>query len=101
MRWVGFGKEGRGNPNYDNQITGYQDNGKAGYLRVGYGSDDFDMWVSPFHWNWEKDIAFTNKIIDEFVRIVKQKIPKEYQKEYLDFAELGRKLNEQGKKPRV
>lgn len=105
MRWEGFGKEELTNPNYKSQITGYQDNGKAGYLRVSYGCDKktYEILTSAFFWDWKKDIKFTIKVIEEFEEIVK-KFPdrlKNDKKEWLDFAEFGRKLNKENKKPKV
>ena len=85
-------------------MTGYIDNGKAGYLRVSYGCDRkiYDILTSPFFWNWDKKIDFTDEIIKKFEKIV-NKFPKKFKekKEWLDFAEFGRKLNKKGKKPKV
>jgi hypothetical protein len=103
MRWKGFGKQDMTNPNYNKQITGYQDRGKAGYLRISYSYFNYKEATSPFFWNWEKDILFTEKIIKKFIELVKNMKGEneEYKKECLDFAELGRKLNRQDKKPKV
>jgi hypothetical protein len=103
MRWEGFGKDELSNPNYRNQITGYQDNGKAGYLRVSYGHNNYEEAISPFFWNWDLKKSFTNEVIKKFEEVVNNLSDKEknFKKELLAFAELGKKLNKQGKKPRV
>jgi hypothetical protein len=103
LRWDGFGKEDLTNSNYKSQITGYQDNGKCGYLRVSYGYDNYKEATSPFFWDWNEDIDFNEKIIKKFIEIVNALSDKEkrFKKELLNFAEFGRKLNKQGKKPKV
>jgi hypothetical protein len=103
MTWKGFGKRNKGNPNYDKQITGFQDNGKAGYLRVSYGYNNYEEATSPFFWDWDKKILFTNQIIKIFEDKVRKMSEKEteFKKELLAFARLGRKLNKQGKRPKV
>jgi len=102
MRYDNFGEEDLSNPNYKAQITGFADNGKAGYLRVSYGYSNYEEAVSPFFWDWDKDFEFTNEAIEEFERIVKKmKEKKEWKQEYLDFAEFGKKLNKEGKHPKV
>lgn len=99
MRWEGFGEENMSNPNYRSQITGYEDNGKAGYLRIAYGCLNYDEAVSPFFWgDWGKDKRFDEQTIKRFLEIV-SKFKEINKKEYLDFAELGRELNKAGKKP--
>lgn len=100
MSWDGFGEHEAGNPNYDNQITGYRDNGKSGYLRIAYSYGNYEEAVSPFFWKWEKDKRFTYDVIRQFLVIVNG-MQKEAKKEYLDFAELGIKLNKAGKNPVV
>ena len=100
MKWDGFGERETGNPNYDAQITGFQDNGKAGYLRISYSHKNYEEAVSPFFWEWEKDIKFTIEVIKEFIEIVNA-MQNEDKQEYLDFAELGMKLNKEGKNPKV
>jgi len=103
MRWERFGEEKMSNPNYKNQITGYQDNGKAGYLRISYGCNNYNEAISPFFWNWDLKKNFTNEVIKKFEEIINNLSNKEkdFKKELLDFAELGKKLNKDGKKPKI
>jgi hypothetical protein len=102
MRWEGFGKETKDNPNYKNQITGYQDNGKCGYLRIAYSYPNYQEAVKPFFWDWDKDFYFDDESIKKFIEIINSLDEDEsFKKEMLDFAELGKKLNKEGKKPFV
>lgn len=103
MRWDGFGEEKEGNPNYDKQITGYQENRKDGYLRMGYGYDKYEEVCLAWCWDWEKDSPFTPELIKEFVTKVKElkDIDESFIKEMLDFAEFGKRLNKEGKNPKI
>ena len=103
MRWDGFGKEELGNPNYDKQITGYQENGKEGYLRMSYGYELYGIVCESWCWDWDKEDAFTVELIEMFVMKVKnlKGIDKSFIREMLDFAELGKKLNKEGKNPKI
>lgn len=100
LRWEGFGEEKMDNPNYANQITGYQDSGKAGYLRISYGDKNYEELSSPFFWSWNLKKCFTKECIKKFEEIVNE-MKVANKKEYLDFAELGKKLNKERKNPKV
>ena len=103
MRWKGFGNEDMDNPNYKRQIIGYKDVGKFGYLRISYSNPDYDTLIKPLFWDWAKDKRFNKKTIKKFEELSKE-IPKKLQykkKEWLDFAEFGRKLNDEGKLPYI
>lgn len=103
MRWEGFGEEKKGNPNYDKQITGYQNNGKDGYLRMSYGYDKYEIVCQAWCWDWEKDTAFTPELIKEFIIKVNQLkgIEEDFIEEMLDFARLGKRLNKEDKNPKI
>jgi hypothetical protein len=103
MDWDGFGKQESGNPNYDAQITGWKPKGKAGYLRISYSYINYKEATSPFYWDWENDIDFTLEVIEKFEKLVKEMSGESEQekKEYMDFAKLGRRLNKEGKNPKV
>jgi hypothetical protein len=102
MRWSGFGIENSSNPNYEKQITGYVDSGKYGYLRIAYSDPDYIAVSSLLFWDWDKDVLFTNAIIKKFIGLVNEsEMEEERKREWLDFAEFGKKLNSQHKLPKV
>jgi hypothetical protein len=103
MEWDEFGEREKGNPNYDNQITGFATAGQYGYLRIAYSNSYYEQLSECLFWDWDKDIEFNSARINRFEELVKvlPEILKEEKVEWLKFAELGRKLNKEGKKPKI
>lgn len=134
MRWDGFGKEDRRNPNYKNQMTGFAPTGKHGYLRGAYfggQSDVIRFLFDWFEWNTQPDdgAPFDCGVFEYNLKVLKRKkgerpgkgmwdhtkgregwdlsgrqnhpIDKTDMKEYTDFLKLGKRLQSEGKNPRV
>jgi hypothetical protein len=102
LRWSGFGIEKLTNPNYKKQITGFADNGKDGYLRIAYSDPNYEAVSNILFWDWDKNVIFTNSIIKKFIELINNsEMEEERKKEWLDFAEFGKKLNSQHKLPKI
>lgn len=103
LEWEGFGEREKGNPNYDNQITGFATAGKYGYLRIAYSNPDYELLSECLFWDWDKNVDFTPAMINRFeehIKVLPKKLAED-KKEWLEFVELGKKLIKQGKKPKV
>jgi len=103
MSWDDFGEEKEGNPNYDNQITGYIQAGKYGYLRVAYSNNYYDFLTDCFDWSWDDKVELTKELIIKF-EIKVDKFPmmlKEEKKEWLAFAQLAKDKIKEDKHPKV
>jgi len=104
MSWDGFGIRETSNPNFKKQITGYKDTGKYGYLRIAYSVPYYDIFSQCLCWDWDKKVEFTEELIKEFEKKVKELKGEDLQnkkKQWLDFAKLGKKLNKQNKHPTI
>ena len=106
MSWKGFGRRTMTNPNYKNQITGFADEGKYGYLRIAYSDPYYSILSHCLCWDWDAIVVLTEKLLKEFegrVRVLPQHEDYLINKKtnWLEFPKLARKLIKQGKMPRV